>query len=148
LNKTNILFVIIQKSPLSAAADSEHRKVCDIPSMNSEAINFRKRRKEFRKKENMNMNQCVKGGTSSYARRAFFNIRKHRHICNERGAKKRLKQRAATFCSIQSCLLASGDVMEFQTTEDHNSIHFYLRANLTARRPITKYARETTKILQ
>jgi hypothetical protein len=33
--------------------------------------------------------------------------------------------------------------------EDHNnSIHFYLRANLTARRPITKYARETTKILQ
>jgi hypothetical protein len=29
-----------------------------------------------------------------------------------------------------------------------NSIHFYLCANLTARRPITKYARETTKILQ
>jgi hypothetical protein len=32
-------------------------------------------------------------------------------------------------------------------TIQFNSIHFYLRANLTARRPITKYARETTKIL-
>jgi hypothetical protein len=44
-------------------------------------------------------------------------------------------------------------VREHRTRDNNNSIqfnsiHVYLRANLTARRPITKYARETTKILQ
>jgi hypothetical protein len=37
--------LIIQKSPISATADIEHRKVCDIPSRNPETISFRKGRK-------------------------------------------------------------------------------------------------------
>jgi hypothetical protein len=87
----NILLVIIQKSPLSARADNEHRKVCDIPSRNPDTISFRKRRKEFRNEVNLNMKQCVKMDTSYFTRRAFLNVRKRRHNCNERGAKKRLK---------------------------------------------------------
>jgi hypothetical protein len=65
LEKMTILLVIIQKSPLSARADIEHRKVCDIPSRNPETISFRERRKEFRNNENLSMKQCVKVATSS-----------------------------------------------------------------------------------
>jgi hypothetical protein len=62
------------------------------------------------------------------------------------GISRFLRARMWLCQSVFACFVLL--VTKSQNSIQFNSIHFYLRANLTARRPITKYARETTKILQ
>jgi hypothetical protein len=94
----------------------EHRNVFDVPSWNSKCNIFKNRSRL----QNLASRQTwIRKGASPYVRCATANTNIN---IMDRG-KETTKQMAVNFCWMRSNLLASEDVIEFQTPEAHWSLN-------------------------